>query len=380
MKWYRPSRLWPALAGVGLMFGLFALQAGTGTIQGVAKSGCVEDVGHLPKPYMLAEALNAKNGMVVATAAVNHDDNSFALGPLPEGQYRLCFQFSLSGLTPPHFYAYTRSFYDENDGGEPSPGELPHYFVRCFEEGTVINVADGVTGWVWANIGRNCGSEWVYTPPPIQGSVTDADGMGLEGIVVEILGACSANVIARAVTDANGTFVKYDFSTGSQDELYKLRLSDPVGHYRTSFYGATEDDFAAGTTVEWEATITAIMALTPPEIEVAPLVVDFGNVQLPRSATTSVWSAAACRRYGRRVNRGRSNHSASKLAHSKRFAPMPRIPGSAPASICVHLSSSVGKSVAVGRRICPPITPMNTDADFHEPSCRSPAFTRFGFG
>jgi hypothetical protein len=278
--------LWPALAGVGLMFGVSTLQAGSGTIQGVAKSGCVVDYEMSLKSYMLAEALDAKNGMVVATATVNYDDDSFAIGPLPEGQYRLCFQFSLGGITPPTFYPYARSFYREEDS-PTDPGQKPHYVVRCFEEGTLINVADGVTSAVSAYIGWNCGTELVYMPPQPQGSVTDGDGIGLEGIVVEVLGACSASVVGRAVTDASGTFVEYNFGTLSEDEWYKIRLSDPAGRYRSSFYGATEDDFAAGTT-EWNTPITAMMLPARPDIEVAPLVADFGNVELPGSGTTVV--------------------------------------------------------------------------------------------
>lgn len=290
MRKYCWSRLWLALAGVGLMCGVFSLQAGGGSIQGVAISGCVEEMKSV-KPYMLAEALDANNGMVVASAPVNYDTDFFAIGPLPEGQYRLCFQFDdVSFDEPKKFSARFRSFYREEDVPLPGDSVPLVYHIRCFEEGTVINVADGVSSDVAAYLGRHCVNAEAVSAPTIQGTVEDAGGGKIEGVLVEILGACTAIVFGRTTTDASGAFSWHSGMTWSadMDYTYKVRLSDPAGNYQTTYYGASGDDFSAGTSVDGSSPIMATMLPVQPDIDVAPQVANFGNVQLPGSATTVV--------------------------------------------------------------------------------------------
>lgn len=134
----------------------------------------------------------------------------------------------------------------------------------------------------------------------IEGSVKNTEGVALEGIVVQLLGSCTAGQLGTATTDSQGNFLVWGPYYGTEDS--KLRLSDPAGYYRTSFYGITDDDFIAAPTVA-TTPVYPIMLPAPPDIEVRPLIADFGNVELPGSTTTIVTIA----------NRGGSDLHVSEL-------------------------------------------------------------------
>ena len=252
----------------------------TGSIVGTV-SMVVEKI-QLPLSNASVQFFDAMNAEIVATATTS-GDGTFNSGPLPQGSYKIRFEYSESGGT------ICISEYLGETGTHSD----------VFDTGNIISVFDGQETGITAQVS----SQWDLCAPRkcvdsnvgLNGSIVDAKTLNpLSGIKVRVKGAENAMQLFELTTDNNGNFQflsKFCQLPFPPTADVKVRLLDPSGLHIPEYVGASGmDSFELGSVLNL-ATIPSIsedLAQITPAQEIGQLIDQVRKMPLPETTANTL--------------------------------------------------------------------------------------------